>query len=271
MKQMLVTTMDRTLPLYVEMMGWNEWQDEFVRPDGYHCYHWLQTTGGAGLFECAGTRIHLAPNQGVLLAPHVPHRYVTLTHPWSTWYITFNGSQAPFIVSSLGLANSTVIRWEPESPLANIHGRSRNYIDQRFDGMDGSAMVYRFLIDLKRYGQFDNKCSLSQYHVRLMPLIQYLDENYSIPSMSLSDMAEFANISSQQLSYLFRKTTSMSPYQYLIHLRVQKAKEFMINNPNLTIKSIATSVGFQDTSHFVSTFRKLESMPPGKYRDLHLP
>lgn len=271
MKQMLITAMDRTLPIFIEMMGWNEWQDEFIRPKGYHCYHWLQTTGGEGSFECSGRTITLSPNQGILLPPNVPHRYVTLSHPWSTWYVTFNGSHAPFIVSSLGLATSTVIRWEQNSPLATLHQRSQKPASQNFDfdGMDGSEFIYRFLINLKRYGQVDNQRSLSQHNNRLMPLYRFLDENYSNPTLELTDMADYAGISSQQLNYLFRTTTGMSPYQYLIHLRIQKAKEFLINEESLTIKAIASMVGFWDTSHFVSTFRKLETIPPGMYRILY--
>jgi hypothetical protein len=168
----------------------------------------------------------LSPNQGVLLQPNIPHRYVTLSHPWSTWYITFKGSHAPFIVSSLGLATSTIIRWEAESPLSTVHRRSQKIASRSFDGMDGSALVYRFLIDLKRYGQVDNQRSLSQHNVRLMPIYRFLDESYSNPSLGLPDMAAYAGISPQQLSYLFRKTTGMSPYQYLIHLRIRKPRNY---------------------------------------------
>ncbi|WP_373231220.1 helix-turn-helix transcriptional regulator [Cohnella sp.] len=271
MKQMMVTALDRTLPIYIETMGWNEWQEEFIRPEGYHCYHWLQTTSGEGLFECSGKSLTLSPNQGVLLHPNVPHRYVAISQPWSTWYITFNGKHAPFIVSSLGLATSTVIRWELKSPLTTLHNRSRTLAGRNldFNGMDGSAFVYRFLIDLKKHGQVDNQRSLSQHHVRLMPLFRFLDENYSNPTLGLVHMAAYTSVSSQQLNYLFRLTTGMSPYQFLIHLRIQKAKEFLINEKGLTVKAIASSVGFLDASHFVTTFRKLETITPERYRDLN--
>jgi AraC family transcriptional regulator, arabinose operon regulatory protein len=271
MKQMLVTALDRTLPVYIELMGWNEWQEEFDRPEGYHCYHWLHTTSGEGQFECAGSTVTLAPNQGILLPPHVPHRYVTLSHPWSTWYVTFNGNLAPTIVSSLGLATSTVISWEPESRMAQLHRRSHNltlsHLD--FNGMEGSSFLYRFLMDLKRYGQVDKQRSHSQHSLRLMPLFQFMEENFHNPSIGLGDLSGYADLSSQRLNYLFRITTGMSPYQYLINLRIQKAKEFLINDKTLTIKSIASLVGFLDDSHFVSTFRNFENMTPLRFRELN--
>ncbi|ULO05256.1 helix-turn-helix transcriptional regulator [Paenibacillus sp. 19GGS1-52] len=271
MKQMFVTALDRSLPIFIETMGWNERQDEFNRPQGYHCYHWLQTTEGEGQFEISDKIVTLAPNQGILLQPNASHSYVAQSNPWSTWYITFNGNLAPFIVSSLGLATSTVISWEPSSRLSTLHKSSENLARPSFDfnGMDGSAFVYRFLMDLKRYGQVDNQRSFSQHTERLMPLIRFLEENYSNPAFGLTQLAEYAGISSQRLNYLFRMTTGMSPYQYLIHLRIQKSKEYLINEKKLTVKAIASLVGFLDSSHFVYTFRKIESKTPQSFRDLN--
>jgi transcriptional regulator GlxA family with amidase domain len=135
--------------------------------------------------------------------------------------------------------------------------------------MDGSTFVYSFLMDLKRYGQVDKQRSLSQHIDRIMPLLRFLEENYSNPAVGLVQMAEYAGVSPQRLNSLFRWTTEMSPYQYLIHLRIQKAKELLICEKKLTVKAIASLVGFLDNSHFVSTFRKLENITPEKYRYLN--
>ncbi|WP_339308383.1 AraC family transcriptional regulator [Paenibacillus sp. FSL R5-0519] len=271
MKQMLVTNLDRTLPIYLEQTGYNEWQEEFDRPAGYHCYHWLHTTGGEGQFECVGNTMTLGPNQGILLPPHVPHRYYTSSHPWSTWYITFSGDLATTIISSLGLATSKVIRWEGDSRLSRIHNTTSRLARRQseFSGMDSSMFVYRFLMDLKRYGQVDNQRSYSQQSSRLTPLIRFMEEHFHDASIGLADLSEYAGLSSQRLNYLFRMTTGMSPYQYLIQLRIQKAKEHLMNNKHMTIKTVASLVGFLDASHFVSTFRKFENITPQRFRELH--
>jgi AraC family transcriptional regulator, arabinose operon regulatory protein len=268
---MLVTALDRTLPIYIETIGWNEWQEQLNRPDGHHCFHWLQTTGGEGWFECGGRKVSLSPNQGILVQPGVPNRYATVSHPWSTWYLTFNGNLASLIVSSLGLATSTVISWDSYSPLATVHEHSQTFANQNtaFSGLDGSAFVYQFLIDLKRYGEVEKQRSLSQHTTRLSPIIRYLEENYSNPAIGLAELAEQSGVSPQRLNALFRTTTGLSPYQYLIHLRIQKAKELLINEESFTVKKIATLVGFLDDSHFVYTFRKLENITPERYRELN--
>lgn len=61
----------------------------------------------------------------------------------------------------------------------------------------------------------------------------------------------------------------MSPYQYIIRIRIQKAKELLIDKDRLTVKQIAAMVGFTDDSHFVSTFRKIETVTPETYRNIN--
>jgi AraC family transcriptional regulator of arabinose operon len=215
----------------------------------------------------------LSDNEGILLKPNVPHSYTPLTQPWSTWYITFGGSQANAIIDALELAESTVISWDQTSPLATIHKRMRKLANQQlvFSGLDISATLYRFLTDIKKFGHADNKRSLSHYHNRLQPLIQYLETVYGDAAIGLNQMADHMNVSPQHLNHLFRAATGMSPYQFLIHMRIQKAKELLINNTNLTVKAAASQVGFLDSSHFVSTFRRLERVTPEQFRSQYYP
>lgn len=102
-----------------------------------------------------------------------------------------------------------------------------------------------------------------------MPLMRLLEDNYANPRLGLVQMAEHAGVSPQQLNHLFRMTTGMSPYKYLTHIRIQKAKELLINEESLTVKTIASRVGFLDASHFVSTFKKLETISPERFRNLN--
>lgn len=269
-KQLMLTHRDKSLPLYIETFGWNYAESKFDRPEGYHCYHWLHTTAGAGEVHLPGSTFTLSSNEGILLKPHVPHFYTPLTEPWSTWYITFGGSQAAAILGALELGDSAVIGWEPDSPLAAIHKRASRLARHPFGlaGLDSSAALYRFLTDIKKFGSADHRRALSHYYERLLPLLHYLEEVYSDASFGLNEMAAYMRLSPQHLNQLFHTSTGMSPYQFLIHLRIQKAKELLINQDSLAVKSVAVRVGFLDSSHFVSTFRRLEGKTPEQFRRL---
>jgi transcriptional regulator GlxA family with amidase domain len=63
----------------------------------------------------------------------------------------------------------------------------------------------------------------------------------------------------------FKQYTGLSPINYLIALRIQKAKELMIST-DLPLVQIALESGFYDQSHFSNCFVKLVGLTPGEYR-----
>ena len=62
-------------PFMFESLG-NHWnQVNIFRPDGYPYYHYLQTEKGTGRIEVRGKFYTLGANEGILIAPGVPHSY----------------------------------------------------------------------------------------------------------------------------------------------------------------------------------------------------
>src|SRR5690606_41735777 len=67
------STIERSLPLYLESIGYSAWERIFQRPEGYPYYHWLHTLEGEGHFELLGEAVKLTKGKGVLLTPFTPH------------------------------------------------------------------------------------------------------------------------------------------------------------------------------------------------------
>jgi transcriptional regulator GlxA family with amidase domain len=78
--------------------------------------------------------------------------------------------------------------------------------------------------------------------------------------LSLAELAESASISVSHLGHLFRTETGVSPGQYLMTLKVQRAGE-LLKNSIVSVKRIMFEVGFNDKSNFVRSFRKSEQQP----------
>ncbi|WP_354498666.1 helix-turn-helix domain-containing protein [Paenibacillus favisporus] len=57
----------------------------------------------------------------------------------------------------------------------------------------------------------------------------------------------------------------VSPYQYLLQVRIGKAQELLLAT-NRPLADIAAEVGFEEYSHFLATFRKIVGMSPSHYR-----
>nr|WP_306812791.1 AraC family transcriptional regulator [Paenibacillus soyae] len=261
---------DNKLPLYIESIGDNSHEALVDRRDGYPFFHWIQTVSGEGIIWFEGNETRLPKRHGVFLHPDMPHRYEALTERWETLYITFGGTAAQAIVASLGLS-SGIYHWEEESPLAELPSDMlrRAESDSDLFGLSGSADVYRFLIHLQKYGHTASPASVAGNVRKLRPLISWLEERYADASIGIEHMADRLGISIRTLNTLFRDTFGLTPYAYLLHIRIRHAKAMLLNERDATVKSVSAAAGFRDVSHFTATFRRTVGMPPDRFRRLH--
>ena len=272
-KRFTFTVSDNPLPLYIESIGYNPHELEFNRPEGYPYYHWLQTYEGEGTFNFAGQEFLLTPGKAVLLTPYTPHSYYydkAGGSQWSTLYMTFSGAAVDPILNSLDMNYSGVYEETDQISFANIIqsmikeiGQEDSYLE-----FESSAALYQFLMMLKKYGKLNNKLSISQSYETIRPIVEWLELMYP-ENIGLSEMSEKAQVSSQHLNTLFHDTFGISPYSFLVQLRIREAKTILLTETEKTLNDISKLVGFNSVSHFVSTFKKREGITPSVYRDLH--
>ncbi len=121
-----------------------------------------------------------------------------------------------------------------------------------------------------RIAQIINDCYISP-HDRdsyektpkiIKDIISYINSNF-FENVTLESMARQSNISKSYLSAIFKKYLGISPYEYLLGVRLDHAKRLLGNG-----KSIADACfmsGFNDYSHFIQFFKKRVGMTPHKY------
>lgn len=84
--------------------------------------------------------------------------------------------------------------------------------------------------------------------------------------LSLSDVADHVYVSQWHLSKLINKHTNQSFFDILGRMRIDRAKA-LLADPGLRIHAVAEQVGYVDVAHFSKSFKRLEGMTPGEYRD----
>lgn len=82
--------------------------------------------------------------------------------------------------------------------------------------------------------------------------------------ISIDHIAATLGYHRAHLSKAFKQRTGLSPKQYLLKMRMDKARELL--GGTLTIDQVASSVGFNDALYFSKQFRKYNGMPPSEYR-----
>lgn len=98
-------------------------------------------------------------------------------------------------------------------------------------------------------------------------VIDYIRENYADPGLSMGTIASIHGMSAANLSLKYKEQTGMYPSEYLMLLRMEKAKELLLGT-NMSIQDIGTSVGYYDASSFIRRFKQHMGITPAKYRIL---
>lgn len=94
--------------------------------------------------------------------------------------------------------------------------------------------------------------------------VNYINDNIS-KAITLDDIAHAASMSRSYVSSHFKLVTGVSPYEYLLTARVEKAIE-LLKKTELSVTEIAQKCGFGSLSSFNKTFRKSIGVTPREYR-----
>jgi AraC family transcriptional regulator len=100
---------------------------------------------------------------------------------------------------------------------------------------------------------------------KLREVIEYINEHLS-QDLSLAELAAVVNLSPNYFVTLFKRSTGLSPHQYVIHCRIERAKALLAEN-KLPIIEVCDRVGFQNPSHFTAVFRRFMGTTPKAYRE----
>jgi AraC-like DNA-binding protein len=126
-------------------------------------------------------------------------------------------------------------------------------------------MVYRVL----QREQFSRFLKLAATQAATNPLtaaLAYVRDNLSEP-LTVADMAEQVSLSPSAFAHLFREVTGKAPYQFLKDMRLDRARELLVDG-QMPVASVSKEVGYASASHFISEFRKSFGYTPRAYCDM---
>lgn len=111
----------------------------------------------------------------------------------------------------------------------------------------------------------ETKLHGSEVHERLCRARAFIDECYDLP-LDLDEISRQACLSRYHFLRLFREAFATTPHQYLIHRRIEKAKE-LLRSRRLRVTDVCFEVGFQSLGSFSSLFRRCVGDAPINYRE----
>jgi len=133
------------------------------------------------------------------------------------------------------------------------------------------SMIRLLAIFAQHLSIVSNQILVQQEHAEPLTIVrakQFIHEHQA-NDLSLGEVARAVNTSTFYFCKMFKRATGLNFTDYLSRVRIEKAKNLLIN-PNLRVSEIAYEVGFQSLTHFNRVFRKLVGQSPTEYRQ-HLP
>ena len=225
---------------------------------------------GKGTYTCGGKTYSLCAGQGFMIIPDMPNTYTAdIDEPWKYIYANFCGADDETLVHSAGLNEDNMIFGfdltdDMLHDLTMMHSASKDQSARGYDVTGYFLLVMSRLV--KANTQRNANTNLPQHYVRRA--ISYIEDNYP-EKITVESIAAYVGIDRTGLYRIFKKNLNISPAQFLISYRLERAKA-MMEHDNLTISEIAVSTGFFDAAHFTGAFSKKYGISPGRYHtELH--
>lgn len=136
---------------------------------------------------------------------------------------------------------------------------NRLYIDSMATALSAHLLRY-YSTNNHRFQNYENGLSKQ----KLKQSVEYIQEHLG-EDLSLSDIATELGMSRYYFCHLFKKSTGLSPHQYLIRQRIEQAKH-LLKNTDQNITFVAMECGFANLSHFAKCFRKVTGINPNQFR-----
>ncbi len=238
-----------------------------------------------GTFYIDDTTISVRTDDLILIKPRIPHYLkVESTRPCRFIVLKFVFARSDETNISDISANDFLSFISENNDFGGFFKLSSNYcsnistimqqIMHEDKSPDGESAFLRSLLTMELFVWLSRslreqwETNLSTKGHKLQEILEsakgYINNNYN-NDISLSDVAGYVYLSTSHFARAFKKYYKISPIQYLLSVRIEKAKS-LLEETNLKVGDIASSVGFSAQQRFNDIFKKHLGVSPSEYR-----
>jgi AraC-like DNA-binding protein len=135
---------------------------------------------------------------------------------------------------------------------------------KRLYGMDTLGHITDWLIESVFPSIIGYMQGMDKQKRLVQQALLYTKEHY-LTDLSLQQTADHLNVPHYQLSKAFKEETGRNFSDYLIHLRIEKAKEWLVHT-DMELKEISEKLRYATVQNLSRIFKQMVGVPPGQYR-----
>ena len=273
-----LTHLDAPGPLMPIQFGWHHNAPSYGYGPTIRDHYLLHfIVHGRGIVQAYNTEYEVGPGQIFAIYPHqITYYQSSEEDPWEYFWIGFEGSLAPVIMTRIGFEEETNIAVhipEPEKVFAllndmRIHFPDSVQLDVQFLDVIGD-IAHLFSLLCRDHAvpapvpRHEVPGGLNNEYTRI--LLSIIHTSYS-ERINVEQLARRLNLNRSYMTSLFKRHTGQSIKQYLIEYRLQRAM-LALQSVNLSIKKIALECGFEDALYFSRLFHQRFGVSPQEWRE----
>jgi len=222
----------------------------------HNCFELVYYLSGCGAMLLNGNTLRYGPNTVSITRPNYMHDE---QHDEATDVIFFGFT---YDDDPLPLANGIFCDEDDKEILGLVLCMKEEILARKFHYSARVNLLVNEIILL--LGRKMPEATVEQRPEMLFYARRFIDENYTQP-IQLQTLAEISGYSNDYFRHLFKKVTGLSPVQYILQKRLEKAK-FLLLHTSSSVSVIGMDCGFSTTSQFIEMFKRAYKITPLQYR-----
>lgn len=240
------------------------------RPHGRKDYYLVYAALGWFDIEYNGEMVRVDRGTCVMFMPDVPQLIQFSAEGAPTiFYVHFTGKAYEELVESMGFSPVTLCKIHDCTAFEILFNRLvKNFLPLKaFNGRKPicTPKVNGLALELMEFLASNMKNRGKAEQDEITAALLYINEHFREP-VNLEKYAEIAHLSLGRFSHLFTEKAGISPYKYVLSLRMEEAKELLMYS-SMSVSEVAVSIGIEESSYFSRIFRKCTGYSPTEYRN----
>jgi AraC-like DNA-binding protein len=226
----------------------------------------IYITEGRGIFKSEDKTWTVKPGSIMLVLPEIKHLYKPdFETGWHEYWVGFNGGYFRRLLEQ-GILSREKIFFD-----TGIHDDILVIFNRIFDEIRAQRPLYQFkactgiLSIISEVLAHDRRRDQPGYYQKITDKAKYIMEKNIFGAINITAISDQIGVSASRLNEIFKTHTGMTPYQYYIHIKINKAS-IILEEEDLPVQDVALRLGFDDPYYFSRLFRNKTGVVPSKWR-----
>ena len=207
-----------------------------------------------------GVEMTVAEGELLIVDCYKEHRYFCTDSAHTLW-VHFDGNNSRKWFDEISNQHGQKIKCTRQAAeyILNII----KFIKLNQSEYDISSELYSLICTISKGNDSERESTKAS---RIEEAKAFINSNFD-RDISVNEIASEVHMSASYFSKIFKEATGFSPYDYLLAVRLDKAKE-MLQKTDDSIQNIAYKTGFNSTSNFIYFFKKETEISPLKFKNI---